>query len=715
MPYSRVVAVSAAWLVLGAASQSVIAATSPLAYTSGAPSIAATDITSLAADGSEAHTMSPKNDDGSAIDSVAKTRLNKAEGFNALDYIHERRYLSKGDEFGGQRYSSYFVELGVGAEKLDAPTNDYSFNVLTSFHVGVGKQLNGFSSLRLRFHGDVGARAGSNIMLAKAGGQMDYLFNFSSYFDGYNPTRLFEVSSVLGIGGQVSKLRRNSSFEKSFEGHIGVQLKLFTGVRGYVGIEPYIGVSTDQADVSGDKNWRKFDVFYGADFSYVYYLGNNLSKTRRRELIDKRGEKDDVVGDSVLRSWQRPWFMEFATGPHLMKSSTMDFMSTMGHEVGVSVGKWLSPVIGLRFTASLRSATHTEEETESPAPSYDATYTNARRRAYLGGRVDALINPLGFSKHFAWDKPFGFYLLAGGELGRLIRYESSYTMKCYSFSYGVGAHLWARIADGVQLFVEPRGSWYVYNIPYFNDDTRSEWFTDGGLSVNIGLTVSTYDRKYRRPAGNAREQSRFTAGIGGGGNLIHRRSNVEGGGVGGNLQAWAEYNFNRLSAAHLAFEFVSVGVLHSTSFYDYNMAYPSENYLRTSRTGVWKRRYRLGVLSLDYALDLTEALCGYRNRRLFEITAFAGPSLVMLFGERASLYPSERLQEGHVAELARPVDSDVSIGANVGFRLTAHVTSSLGVYLSPSLYVWKGFDLPGVNFMMTKHIESLNLGVQYDF
>ena len=668
----------------------------------------------LAADSAAVAPAKPSAD-GQAADSVAKTRLNRAEGFNALDYVLERRYLNRGDEFSGPWYSHLYLEAGLGAEHLDAPSDAYSFNTLSTVRVGVGKRFSRLHSARLTLHGGFGFEESSNLLLGKAGARLDYLFNLSSYFDGYNPTRFLELSSVLGIGAQGSQLRRNSAWKLSGEAHVGLQLKFYTGPQGAVNIEPYIGISSDQGDVSTDRNWRKYDVFYGVGLSYVYYLDNTLSRQRRRKLIDARSKADEVVGDSALRSWQQPWFVELAAGPHFMDSPELGFFSTLGHETALSVGKWLSPAIGVRFTTSLRSATFGKSQFSSPRPSYGTTYERTYNKVYAGARVDALINPLGLTKSFAWDKPFGFHLLFGGELGRLVRYDRDELLRCWSVSYSAGAHFWARIADGVQLFVEPRGSWYIYNIPYSDIRTRSIRCTDGGMTVNVGLTVSTYDRKYRRDQGEVRPRGRFTAGLGGGTNLIYRRTAVQGGGMGYNGHAWLEYGFDRISAVRASFEYVSVGTMQSARFYDYNMAYPEDNYLRSTRYGVWHRRLSLGMVSLAYSLNLTEALCGPRGRRLFDVTAYAGPAFVMLYGENASLDGSERLQQGHEARLAAPAGNETEFGAPAGLRLTANVGKGWGVYLAPALYVWKQFNMPGVEVVLTKHVETLNLGVQYNF
>ena len=652
---------------------------------------------------------------GEAADTVAKTRLNKAEGFNALDYILERRYLNRGDDFSGSLFDHIFIYGGIGAEKLSAPSDAYRFNTLTDVHLGVGKQLSRLSTVRLGLHAGLGYQQGTSLLLGKVGARLDYLFNLSAYFDGYDPTRLFEVSTVLGVGGQGSHLRRNAGWKLSGEGHVGLQLKFYTGPQGSITLEPYIGIGTDQGDISEDRNWRKYDFFYGAGLSYVYYLDRNLTPRSRRRLIDGRSEADRLREDSVLQSWQQPWFVELAAGPHFMDAPEVGRGASLGHETALSVGKWLSPVIGARLTASVRSATWGERTESSPSPSYATSYTRRLHKAYGGVRLDALFNPLGFARNFEWDKPFGFYVFLGGELGRIVRYGDTERLNCYAWAYSAGAHLWARIDDGLQLFVEPRGSWYVYDIPYA-DANRSLRCTDAGMSINLGLTVSTYDRKYRRrPDRRDLSAGRLKAGIGGGTSLKYTRTALTGGGMDYVGNVWAEYSFDRVSSVRASFEYASLGVQAMTSFYDYNLAYPDEGYLRYTRSGVWHRRYGLGLVSLAYAINLSEAMSARSDYRRFELTAFAGPALVMLFGEKATIDASERVQQGHACEPVGKAGGKTVVGVNAGVRLSARITDRWGLYLAPAVYAWGGLDLPGVEFMQVRHLETLNLGVQYSF
>lgn len=656
----------------------------------------------------------PIDDVAMQNDTVGRSRVNRASGFNAVDYVLSRRYRNYGDTISMRWYDNLFLQAGLGTEKLSTLSDGYSINALTSIRFAVGKNINRLNTLRIGAHADFGFQEGSEVLFGKGGLTVDHLYNLSAYFDGYNPTRLFEVSTLMGIGGQLSRLRRNSGWEMSLEGHFGLQLKFYTGPQSYIALEPYVGISSDKADVSGDRNWRKYDTFYGANLSYIYYLGNNLSRSRRRKLIENRSENDKLRSDSTLASWQKPWFVELAAGPSL-DSPSFGLFKSMGHETTVGIGKWLSPVIGVRLSGVVRSAKWKNETVTSPEPSYNAEAERFYYKGYFGVRLDALFNPLGFTKKFSWDSRFGFYLIAGGELGRVLRYNSSNHLNTYAATYSAGAHFFATIDDGVQVFVEPRGLYYVFDIPYYDNRARSQRNTDAAISINLGITVTTAARNTKWRSSVSGAHSRFTVGVGGGTGLLYRRSTMSGAGMNYNVEGWGEWHIDRLSGIRVGFEYMSMATTHSTLYYDYNMAYPDEGYLRTTRQGIWHRRYGLGVLSLNYAFDFTEALSPASPSRRFSVTAFAGPVIMFSMGDKATIDEAERVQQGHVVEVARKPVTGTALGANVGIRLSANITKGIGVYLSPQLVVWRLLTTPGIDYMELKHNETLNIGVQYSF
>ena len=224
-----------------------------------------------------------EDDDEAVADTVKRTKRNIAEGFNALDFVMGHRYRAYGEEFTPKWHDHLFFQAGLGALQMVPPNDGYRFNALTMLQVGVGKQFNKLNSARVLFHGAWGYQQAKDRRFTNYGVRLEHLFNFSSYFAGYKPSRLMEMSTIFGIGAQYSRLSyKNVMWEKtqladiaalekagdyeeaavirenmpkdlsgtSFEGHFGLQLRFFTGPQGYIHVEPYIGVATDKMDLS---------------------------------------------------------------------------------------------------------------------------------------------------------------------------------------------------------------------------------------------------------------------------------------------------------------------------------------------------------------------------------------------------------------------------------------------------------------------------------
>lgn len=655
-------------------------------------------------------------------DTIGKTHANLATGIDGMKELLEGRYLNKGESFTKKWYDHLFLQTGIGAEMMVPPGDNYRFDPLTTVHVGVGKQLNKLNAVRLTFVGGLGYQKEVDRMLYKVGGRIDHLFDVSSYFSGYNPSRLLGVSTVVGFGAQYAKMNRLQRSGSSYEMHLGLQMRFFTGPQGYINIEPYYGVATDMFDLSVVENWRKIDMFYGANVNIVYYLHDNLSRESRARLYGRGTDWNVMPEDSTLSSWQQPWFLEFASGLNFVDSETMGLSGTLGQQMSISGGKWLSPVIGLRLSAFLSTARYSKYVTPVSESPYNPSYIRNFNSFYFGGRAEALINPFGFSPNYDWDSRFGVYALGGIGMGRVMKYTPGRHLACRTVTYTAGLHLWTRLASGLQLFLEPRYTQYVYKVPYSNVawDHR---FSDMGLSVDMGFTVTTRGMRFRKRAaddGAADETSGrcVVAGVGGGLNFMSAKSSYDSGesGFPYNGIAFGEYHFNSLSAVRLSFEFVSRSAAGMTSYTDYNMANEAAGYSPVVRHGLWNHRYYMGIVSLGYMANLTNLFAGCRANRLFEMEAFVGPACTILFGESASIYSNERLLENHeVRRNDAGKAGSANIGFNGGLKVVANVHPRLAVVFMPTVYMLGGVKLDGMDMLKIKTLETLNLGVQYKF
>lgn len=664
----------------------------------------------------------PEDESMLGNDTIGKTWRNLATGLNAMGCLLERRFLNDGETFTRRWDDHLFIEAGAGVEQMLPPGDTYHFDPLTAAHLGVGKQFNKLHSARLTFGGALGYQRDKDKLFYKMNVKADHLFSLSSYFNGYNPSRLLDVSTIVGVGAQYAKLGRGGRSGTACEFHLGLQMRFFTGPQGYFNVEPYYGLSTDGMDLSENRNWRKIDMFYGANLNFIYYIHNNLSRESRARFIRNKTEENYFAADSSLQSWRQPWFMEFSNGLSFVDSPVFGFTETMGHDISISGGKWLSSVIGLRLSASITTGTWMKSVTPEESSPFHPEYQRNYRTLYFGGRAEALINPFGFDVNYDWDSRYGVYALVGGGMGRVMKYQKGRHLACRAVSYTAGLHLWTRISPGLQLFVEPRYTHYVYKIPYRNVDWNKR-FSDDGYTLSAGFTVTTRGMRYRNRAAELAAQAdngeggRFVVGLGGGMNLMQTKSGYEAGsnGLSYNGLLFGEYHFNAISAARLSFDFASFARTGMTPFIDYNMNNVEDNYTPVQRRGLWNHRYFLGLVSLGYMADLTTLCDGYKSGRLFELSIFAGPTCSILFGGSASLDGNERLQESHEVRQSDPATSTAAFGFNGGLKLTANVLPRLAVTFTPTLYLLGKMDFIGVEQLKIKTFETLNLGVQYKF
>lgn len=696
-----------------------------------------------------------EDDDEAEGEKAVKTKQNKAEGLNALDYILERRYRGYGEEFTKKWDDHLFIQVGLGLEQMIPPADNYRFNTLSSVHVGVGKQFNRYNSARLTFQGAWGYQQSKDRLFTKYGLRLDHLFSFSSYFNGFRPSRLMDISTILGVGVQYSKLsfvnilyekeqqkiidtyestgdpsdaeeaeiiRQNLPKDKSgvsFEGHVGAQLRFFTGPQGYVNIEPYIGLATDKMDLSQNQNWRKIDVFYGVNFNYIYYLHNNLSARERSYFIKHRQEHDRLANDSsYLHSWQQPWFVEFSNGVNFLGNSQLGAGSSLGSDVTLSIGRWLSPVIGLRLSGAVHQTTWRQSfiPTSDPDTPPVRGYVANMHNIYTGVRLEAMFNPLGFLKNFSWDNPFGAYLLGGVEYGWVDKYQTE-RLSTRSEAYTLGAHLWYQLSDGLHVFVEPRFMHYVYKLPYTNRDWNKN-YTDNGMSVSIGLQVATRSHKFRSAddeEGGFEPLRKIRAGIGGGFYFIHTKENYEGdGGVGLNAKAFAEYHLTPIHAVRASFELANMKHSNICEFYDTNTESATPEQATITRTGMWNHKFKLGLINVGYQCNLSNLFCGYPSWRRFDMSVFLGPTLIMPLGDNFVLSPTELLMQGHEVTEKDPLKTEGGIGGHLGFKLRFKIVPHISAIVEPTFYMLGSAKLPSIDFLTVKYLQTWNIGVQYE-
>ncbi len=640
----------------------------------------------------------------------------KTDQIDLKEYVLNDRYSPTHHTFDKHWYDHLYVGAGMGFEKIVPQNDDYRFKTMTQLNIHVGKQFTKHHALRLSLGGGWGYQQDKELWLARASAKLDYLFNLSTQFFGYNPARRIETSLMFGVGGNYTWMKESSKVFAP-EAHFGVQLKCFTGPLGTINVEPYVGIGSDKMDLSGTRNWHGYDIFYGVNVNYSFFFVDNLSKEARLALLQSRMADDRMVNPQTLERWRTPWFVEAAIGPVTSSSDYISSGKTLGHQLTLSVGRWLSPAMGFRLSAISRSTKWNEEavnRTVVESSNYAASYN----KHYISGRIEALLNPFGFFRSFKWDAPYGAYLAFGTEFGMLTQYQPNKDKtRVRSEAYGVGLHLWGKLTEDLQAFIEPRYTYNVYTIPY-NNVNRRQKFGENSFGVNIGLTMmirsekfhdlyemdDTQNYTYRNVRGTR-------VGIAGGLSLLQKReAYYTGGGPNWNGMVFGEYRFNHLHSVRLHADFLNLSNNHVLGYTVDGRSLADNN------NGLFKVQNRLLIGALNYEVSLTNLCSGRLRGRKFELEGFIGPAIGYIVDQKAT-YAGINDYSGKNVEAQYEKNKDVMIGADAGLKLTTYLGKGFSVFFTPTIYLLNTKnELIGANTVGAgkfRLYETLNLGVQY--
>lgn len=643
-------------------------------------------------------------------DTIGKTRRNTAKEFNALKYILEHRYRNYGDQFTKKWDDHLFIEFGAGMSQDVTKFNGYSLSALTNVHLAVGKQFSRVHTARLTLGTDFGYLKKAGVNYARVNGKIDWLYNITTYLEGYNPARLIDLSTILGVGGHYL-VRPSETSESKFnpEMHVGLQLKFFTGPQGYFAIEPYVGLGSGKVS-------KKYNSFYGVDLNLMYYFHNNLSPEQRLRYMNKRPE--GAKGLVPPSTWRTPWFVEFGGGVAMTSCGELSVSETLGHKATFSLGRWLSPVIGLRTNLTLATTTWRQD------PSQSLTFLGAEGKPEqscvmnlhnqnMDWQVEALFNPFGFLKNFSWDAPFGADIVLGGGIGWNVKHQQGTKLKVHASSLTAGLHLWARLADDLQFFVEPRYTRYNYRIPYRNS-TWAKRLNDNQVNVNIGFTALLRSRHFREESLPYEPSSvPLSLGIGGGFNLKHTQQAFKGSGISYNGSFFAEYHLNEIHSARVSFVYLSTAGLGTMPI---RISDGYGNPFKEEKTAMFEHRHNLGLIAADYSVNMSNLLSGYKPGRKFELEMFAGPAFMLSLGSKSTLQTANILYNSQTYEYDEIEKPKSTLAVNIGGKVKFNIDSHISVTLTPQVYgLVNAPKMKGISMERFRMLETLDLGIQYNF
>lgn len=640
-------------------------------------------------------------------DTMQMSRRNLAKEGNALnlqDYVVKDTYTPTHHSFAKAWYEHIYVGGSLGIEQFVPRVDDYKYRFLSNISLYVGKQLNRTNSLRLGLGYGWGYEKTDNSYLNRITAKLDYLYNLSTHFQGYNPARPVEISLMAGAGLSFSHLS-SDNHGVAPEVHAGLQFKFYTGPLGTINLEPYIGLATDKIDLSGSRNWRRYDIFYGLNLNYSFFLDDNLSDEARLKILQARLADERMINAYTLEKWRTPWFIEYSMGMAMTSSDYLDFSKTMGNQTSVAVGRWLSPAIGFRLMANSRSTKWLEEE-------HGDTKINTYNfnNNYISANIEALVNPFGFFRNFKWNAPYGAYLTFGYGIGLLRKHTYEGVSNIRSEAYNVGVHLWAGVTDNMQVFIEPR---YGRNVYKWHEpgSTAYDFMGDNTFSINAGITMLIRSQKYKNPAEMDDTQNYtyrnirgFRVGVDFGALILQKEREwfTRNGVMHYSIRPWMEYRFNHLHSVRLMADFLRTNK---------NIMPEPPTLIRSKTTYL--------IISPNYQISLTNLLAGRLVGRRLEVEGFIGPSFCIPVkkddSDRVVYRRLPSMGEWHLSK--DDYEKSFTAGANLGFKISYHIWNGISATFTPTIYFlrnypdYDGFRTLGIGGF--KMMQTVSLGVQY--
>jgi len=403
-----------------------------------------------------------------APDSIA---VPAGPGFNAMNYSMQKRNRPKGQPFISDRFSdNSYLSLGVGVKTL-YPRAGYHYSLGQSVNLGYGKWINAYNALELKVIGSTFTRKEDNGRFLTGEAYITHKFNFIAYLGGYNPKRPFEISTVEGVGYNLSYFKEQMTH--AFGAHLGLNFEFAFSEHADLYIEPLATFYTDAVDHSGELNWHKYDL----GFSATVGLNFKFDSSRRIRILI---EKDEAAKAGKSRS--SGLFVTLMTGGQFQNSAIVHekvgLLNSIGQHTGLSVGRWFNRFFALRGTAFFANDKWNIHD--------DLIYP-AR---YMGMRAEAMVDLIGlFSRKE--DRWFSLPLVAGPEVGYMNK-EDYKDNDLHRYYIGVSAGFQTRflIARHLDIFIEPKFSMVPYSIvsdTYIDNTKKATDYFDGLVSLSFGL------------------------------------------------------------------------------------------------------------------------------------------------------------------------------------------------------------------------------------
>lgn len=609
-------------------------------------------------------------------------------GFDPSSVRLQKRYrpLENDSLFPKKWWRRFYFGIGGGIQGLtdnigmvsNASANAYLGYHLTPIH---SLRLNG-SYIKYNFNGN-------NKSAKSLGVGIDYLVNLSNFAWGYDPSRVFEVSTVVGIGARYSRAALPSKINPY--AHIGLNADVYISKYASLFFEPYIGAQRQMSTVLNNPSREKWNLMYGFSTGLQVSLENRTDYFSEADSIYKKIFLDTSIG--VVSSGR-----------------SGGILNRLGVGYQAALGLWINPMIGLRVGAHGESFYWTSRiRNKNNVP---VRYSH--NQVLVGGRAELMLDPLNFSKKWR-EAPeghdFDLNLLLGGELGWELKnglYGES-IRRSHAYYYGITSALQAlyRIDKGTYIYIEPR-----YQAIYYNDKKSEGWSpSDHIASINVGSRVYlTKPFSFKRPQGAYIPH--WWVAIDAGALKYYNAPRVTKGGIGLNptIGFAAGYDMSPWASFRAQLAYQRLYNVHTARYSGY--AGSQKRY----GEALWESSYDAMDLRLSYMLNLNNLLQGYDAGRRFNLWWTVGPSLSYIFNQSDTWVEGQKnvLPDLKHIELSNSREGKISPGINTSIMASLRVAPQYDVTVEAmGQYNFIQGTNPGNNPRLNNVKYGLTVGSRY--
>lgn len=644
-----------------------------------------------------------------ALENEDEGKVFKADnfGFNAID-IRQGRFLY--DDRVEYRKDKFYDHMTIGAvwhyDKIHERVQQ-GYGAALNYGVFVEKELNKNHALRLLFYEGSYQQLEKSIRMNKYQLELMHSFNWTRFFGGYNPYRKVEAVTSLGLGAYYSERLDKKEVGPMFIISGGARMQLSPLFM--LGIEPYVALAGDGVDHSGGKNYRKYDVLYGTDVSLSYTFHNELSKE------EQKGFRGNTFVDFGIGAQFEPY-----TGFHL-QPNVLPFLSTVGPQLKLGVGYWISPALAVRVSGNLSSSNwdnvHLEANKVTNHPAHDIRMKNV----LVNGRFDLLFSPYRFFSGRT-DNHLDVNAVVGWEYGRMIKtsYNPTDLLKTYYDGFSGGLQLRYNYDKYTALYLEPRITLANYNIPYAPPyQFYVDRYRDYLFSMMAGFEFSANEYRFlSRRNQPSKFNPNFSLSLQGGPSYLFVTKEYAGDfymdysmGIAGEMQL-SPYSGVRIMADY--------SQLSNRDAYNYKQRIMVGSQPLVSDTALCTGRYGFANISADYVFNIGTLLQGYNAANRWGVALAIGPvysqrvSLKTIIAEEEKLW--EYRSEGAIAtapEVDHSRSSDYALGAQVGIPVSYHVGSHLDILFEPRARFFSRGYIDGTRSGGLSKVLNAQLGLRY--